>query len=415
MLRTMKSMTHYRELFRVPGFVPLFSAVTVRYGAMTMQGISLGVLVYERTGSPLLTALSMFGPSAAQVLGAMTLLSLADRLRPRAALVGTASAFAVTAAAVATPGISTTVVLALIGASGLVSVVGNGVQWGLLAEVLPTSHYLLGRSLFTMSNGIMQMVGFGVGGVLVGVTSPRTTLLLAALAHAVSAVIARLGIADHRPRADGPMSVRTTWADNRRLWSVPRRRQLFVAMWVPNGLIVGCEAVFVPYSPRWAGLLFAASAAGMFAGDVLVARLLTPAGRARVRTPLRLLLALPYLAFALHLPVAVAIGLVLVASLGYGSTLLLQEELLATVPRSLTGHALGLHSCGLLAMQAVGASLAGSLAGLLSAGPTMTCLAVASVAVTVVAAPGRVLPRVPDPTPDPALVVNQLSTSRSPA
>jgi len=54
----------------------------------------------------------------------------------------------------------------------------------------------------------------------------------------------------------------------------------------------------------------------------------------------------------------------------YGSTLLLQEELLATVPRSLTGHALGLHSCGLLAMQAIGASVAGVLAGRLSPGVT---------------------------------------------
>lgn len=375
-------MQGYRELFRVAEFSPLFSVVTVRYGAMTMQGISLGVLVYARTGSPLLTALSMFGPSAAQLLGALTLLSFADRVRPRVALVATAASFAAVAAVLATPGLSTTITLALVGASGLVSVIGNGVQWGLLAEILPASRYLLGRSLFTMSNGIMQMVGFGVGGLLVAATSARATLLLAALAHAAAAVIARLRIADHRPRADGRISVRTTWMDNRRLWSAPYRRRLFAATWVPNGLIVGCEAVFVPYAPRWAGLLFAASAAGMLAGDVLVARILTAAGRARMRMPLRLLLAGPYLAFALHLPIAVATVLILVASLGYGSTLLLQEELLATVPRPLIGHALGLHSCGLLAMQAIGASVAGTLAGRLSPGATMTCLAVASVAVT---------------------------------
>ena len=408
-------MTQYRQLLHVPEFAPLFAAVSMRYCATTTQGISLGVLVYDRTGSPLLTALSMFGPSAVQVLGALTVLSFADRVPPRAALAGTAAAFAVVAAVLATPGLSTTLLLMLVVASGLVSVVGNGVQWGLLAQILPDGHYLLGRSVFTISNGIMQMVGFGLGGLLVGVTSPRTTLLLAALAHALAAVIARLGIADHRPRAAGRMSVRTTWEDNRTLWSAPLRRRLFISMWVPNGLIVGCEAVFVPFAPRWAGLLFAASAAGMLVGDVLVARVLTPAGRARVRTPLRLLLAVPYLAFALGLPIAVATALVLVSSIGYGATLLLQEELLATVPQRLTGHALGLHSCGLLAMQAVGASLAGSVAGHLSPGLTMTGLAVASVAVTVVAAPGRVHPPVPDPTPDPAFVVNHLSTSRRPA
>lgn len=372
----------YRQLFRTREFAPLFATVTVGYGAVTMQGIALAVIVYDRTGSPLLTALSMFGPSVAQMLGALTLLSLADRVRPRPALAVTAAAFAAVAAIVATPGLSTAVVLALVGASGLVSVVRNGVQWGLLAEILPASRYLLGRSVFTMSNGVMQMLGFGLGGLLVSVTSPRTTLLLAASAHALSAAIAVAGIGDHQPRAGGARSVRTTWADNRRLWSESHRRRLFVAMWVPNGLIVGCEALFVPYSRQWSGLLFAASAAGMLVGDVLVARVLSPAGRARLRTPLRLLLALPYLAFALHLPIAAAGGLVLVASLGYGATLLLQEELLRTVPPSLTGHALGLHSCGLLAMQAIGASLAGTVAGRLSPGLTMTCLALASIAVT---------------------------------
>jgi len=395
-------MSSYRGLFRVAEFTPLFSAVTLRYGAMTMQGISLGVLVYDRTGSPLFTALSMFGPSAAQLLGALTLLSFADRVRPRAALVMTAISFAVVAAVVATPGLSITIILALVGASGLVSVIGNGAQWGLLAEILPPSRYLLGRSLFTMSNGIMQMLGFGVGGLLVAATSPRMTLLLAALVHVTAVAVAHLGLADRTPRAVGPASVRTTWTDNARLWSVPYRRRLFVAMWVPNGLIVGCEAVFVPYAPRWAGLLFAASAAGMLAGDVLVARFLTAAARARLRMPLRLLLAGPYLAFALHLPVPVAAVLIVVASVGYGSTLLLQEELLATVPRSLTGHALGLHSCGMLAMQAIGASVAGALAERLSPGATMTCLAVASLVVTfAVSLGGPLRTERPDPA-DPS-------------
>lgn len=379
---TMGPMPRYRDLRNVREFTPLFVIVTTRYGAMTLQGIALGVLVYDRTGSPLLTALSMFGPSFAQALGALTLLSLADRVPPRAALVTTAVAFGAVAAAAATPGLPVVAILALVAAAGLVAVVGNGVQWGLLAEILPADRYLLGRSLFTVSNGTMQVLGFGVGGLLVAVTSPRTTLLLAALAHAAAAAIAWLSLAKRPPRTNGRASVRATWADNRQLWSTRRRRRLFIAMWVPNGLIVGCEALFVPYSPHWAGLLFAASAAGMLAGDVLVARLLTPTTRARLRMPLRLLLAVPYLGFMLHPPIGVAGVLVLVASVGYGSTLLLQEELLATVPRSLTGHALGLHSCGLLTMQALGATAAGLIASLSSARATMAFLAVASTVIT---------------------------------
>jgi predicted MFS family arabinose efflux permease len=159
-------------------------------------------------------------------------------------------------------------------------------------------------------------------------------------------------------------------------------------MWVPNGLIVGCEALFVPYSTRWAGLLLSSSALGMLGGDLLVGRFLTPARRRRLIEPLRLLLAGPYLLFGFALPVWVAAALVVLASVGYASTLLLQEQLLAVTPPELSGHALGLSSSGMLTMQAVGAVLAGALATQLPPGATMACLAVASTLVTLVLTPG---------------------------
>src|SRR5579875_342663 len=180
-------MPRYRDLRHVAEYAPLFLTMTVRYGAMTLQGIALGVLVYARTGSPLLTALSMFGPSFAQLLGAFTVLSLADRVPPRAALVTAALTYAAAAALAAVPGLPVAAILALVTASGLVGVVAGGVQWGLLAEILPADRYVLGRSLFTMSNGVMQMLGYGVGGLLVAATSPRVALLLAAAVHATAA------------------------------------------------------------------------------------------------------------------------------------------------------------------------------------------------------------------------------------
>lgn len=59
---------------------------------------------------------------------------------------------------------------------------------------------------------------------------------------------------------------------NALLWSSRPRRYVYLAMWLPNGLIVGCEAVFVPYSPDHAGVLLAFAAAGMLAGDVVTGR-----------------------------------------------------------------------------------------------------------------------------------------------
>jgi hypothetical protein len=97
-------MRTYRELFRTPEFAPLFCASCAQVAATTLAGLTLATLVYARTGSPLLSALSMFGPAFAGLVGATTLLSVADRVPPRAAMTLVALAAAVSGLLLACPG-----------------------------------------------------------------------------------------------------------------------------------------------------------------------------------------------------------------------------------------------------------------------------------------------------------------------
>lgn len=55
---------------------------------------------------------------------------------------------------------------------------------------------------------------------------------------------------------------------------------------------------------------------------------------------------------------------------------------MALTPDALTGHALGLHSAGMLTMQGVAAALAGSVAQLTSPAVAMTAMAAVSTGVT---------------------------------
>ena len=87
-------MRTYRELFAVPEFKPLFWTSSVQVAAQTISGLALATLIYDRTGSPLLSALAMFGPSLTQLIGASTLLAAADRLPPRALNSGLTLTFA---------------------------------------------------------------------------------------------------------------------------------------------------------------------------------------------------------------------------------------------------------------------------------------------------------------------------------
>lgn len=363
-------MRSYQDLFRTPEFTPLFATVSLTGAASTVSGIALGVLVYETTGSPLLSALSMFGGSFAQVVGAVALLSAADRLRPRAALVALALVFGAGSAVLAVPGLPLWGSFAVILLLGLAGSVGGGVRYGLLAEILPKEGYVLGRSVFNMSGGIVQICGFGLGGVLVAAVSPRPTLLIAAGFDVLGAVVARYGLSLRPTRATGRPSVRETWRVNVLLFSSAPRRAVLFALWVPNGLIVGCEALFVPYAPERAGLLLAVAAFGMFTGDVLVGRVVPVAWRARLATPLRLLLAVPYLVFVLRpgMPVVLVAVAVAVASVGYAASLVLMEQLVELTPPDVQGQALGLHTAGMLTMQGVGAALAGAVAQYVPAG-----------------------------------------------
>jgi MFS family permease len=381
-------MRTYRELFRTPEFTPLFLTAALQVAASTVSGLGLGTLIYTATGSPFLSALSMFGPSLAQVIGATALLSAADRIPPRAAMTSLALAFSLGTAAQAIPGMGVRAAFAILLCLGMVASLGGGVRYGLLNEILTRDGYLLGRSAINMSTGTMQICGYAVGGVLVPTVSPRGTLLAGSALYLSAAAVARSGLSRRPPRAAGRPSVTQTWRTNAFLWSSVPRRYVYLALWVPNGLIVGCESLFVPYAPGDAGLLFASAALGMLAGDALTGRFVSPRWRERLGTPMRLLLAAPYLIFALYPPLPVALAAVTLASVGYAASLLLQERLMALTPEEMSGHALGLHSSGMLTMQGVGAVLAGTVAERTSPASGMTVMGVASVAVTLALTPG---------------------------
>ncbi|MGW7491857.1 MFS transporter [Streptomyces sp. NPDC054786] len=332
----------------------------------------------------------MFGPQLAQLLGATFLLSGADRLPPRAVLSGLGLAFAAGTAVLALPGLPVGAVFAVVLAQGLIASLGGGVRAGLLNDILSKDGYVLGRSVFNMLWGLMQVAGFATGGALLALLTPRACLLLAAALYVMSALGSRLGLTARPPRSAGRPSVSATWRTNALLWSSRPRRLTYLGLWIPNGLVVGCDSLFVSYAPGAAGTLFACGALGMFVGDVTVGRLVPPAWRPRLAVPLRLLLATPYLVFVLRPGVALSAVATAVASVGFGAGLVLQERLMSRTPDDLAGQALGLHFVGMSTLQGVSAALAGTMAQLTSPATAMTVLAAGSVTVTLtLAALGR--------------------------
>ena len=386
-------MRTYRELFAVPQFRTLFGSQCLMVVAGSVASLALGTIMFEATGSPVLTALSMFGGPLVRLFGSALLLSLSDVLRPRRAIVVVEATIVATSLLQAIPGLDWGWRFVLIAVPWLVMSATAGSAIALMSEILPREAFVLGRSTLNTAVGVMQIVGYGIGGALVLLLEPSHLFLGSAAAAFGALLLVRLGLDDHPPRAAATGVVRRTREVNRALLGSPVLRPIYLCLWVPNGIIVGCEALFVPYAGSRAGWLFAASAAGMLLGDVVIGRFVSPTLRERLIGPLRLLLAAPYLAFALVPDVPVACALAFVASVGFAASLPLQERLLTHTSQDRRGQVLGLNSTGLMVMQGVGAVLGGSIAEVVGRGPagvgvTITALAVLSTIITLSLTPG---------------------------
>ncbi|MEU6756515.1 hypothetical protein [Streptomyces sp. NPDC046685] len=381
------STTGYRNLLRNVEFTGLYAGFTLTAAAGTLSGFALGSLVNDRTGSPFLTAVSMYGATFATVLGALTLMSVADGRRPRRTLVALQSASLVGVAAQAVPGLPLTVRFGLLLMLGFFQSLGTGTRLGLLAEIVPTSAYATARSLMNITSGGMAVLGYAVGAVLLRHLSPYGVFTVAAALTAVGLAVVAATVREHSIRLTRRPGLRQTWVTNQELFADPGRRALLLNLWVPNGLIVGCEALFISYDPRGAGTLLAAGSAGMLLGDLAVGRLLSADRRRRSAFALRLLLAVPFLVFGFHPPTLVAAAAVFLAGAGFAATLPLQEQLLALTPDAVRGQVQGVESAGRMTCQGLGAAIAGGLAQYLAPGSAIALAAAVSVAVTVLAAP----------------------------
>ncbi|AKU14813.1 MFS transporter [Luteipulveratus mongoliensis] len=384
-------MTTYREIFGIREFRVLFIARLFAMVGIVVSNLALGTVMYAETGSPLLTAISLFGGPLVQLVTARYLLASSDLMRPRTAMVFTAAVTTSTAALQLLPGLTWWMRFVILAAGYVALAATSGTVVALLSDIVPKDAFVLARATMNITVGGMQIIGYGVGAVLLAAMSPSWLFGIATVTGVVSGSIVRLWISDHPPRAVGKVVERSRRI-NRELLRSPVLLPLYLMMWVPNGLIVGCEAMFIPYAADDAGYLFAAGAVGMLAGDIVIGRFIPEAVRDRMVLPLRLLLAVPFLLFPLDLPLPVAIILITVSAFGYPAALPLQERLVWHTPDDARGQAFGLSGTGLMAGQAIGAALAGGIAQVLD-GPGAAGWSIAVMAGLSLIATGVLMPR----------------------
>jgi MFS family permease len=354
----------YRDVLGSAEFRALFVADIVSMLGNVVAAVALTVLVYEQTRSPALAASVMALAFLPYLLGGVLLGAAADRLPARRVLVVCDLLGAALVAAMVIPGMPVAALLGLLFTNGLLAPVYGGVRAAVLPDVLPPGPgYILGRSMMRMVAQSAQIAGYGAGGLLLTVVSPRGALAFDASTFLGSALLVRFGMA-RRPARHGRAGSGSMTGDslhgNRRVLAHRQVRRLLLFSWLVPACAVAPEALAAPYAShigqpaRVTGLLLMGIPAGTVVADLIAARLLPARLQRRLIVPAGLLTFVPLAGFAASPQLGVALALLVICGLGSAWGAGLDGRMISEAPAELRGRVLALASAGLMFIQGVG-------------------------------------------------------------
>lgn len=358
------AMVSYRGLFAIRGFTALYAAHIVSMLGDVVAAVALTVLVYDRTGSPLLSAITFSLVFVPQLIGLVVLPRMIGRIDSRRTLVLCHVGSAALVAVMAIPGIPVVVLLVLLTALGLVAPVFTGMRAALLPEILPDhDHLLLGRSLMRVVSQGAQVVGNLCGAALLLLLPPSGALALDAATFLVSALlIGRTG--PRRAETEPPTGPRPSF---RAAWRIRPLRRLLLLSWAIPACVVAPEALAAPYaegigaSAGAVGLILAAIPAGDVVAQVLGGRFVSPGVRGRILLPCAVCACVPLIGFLFRPRLVVAVALLLVC--GLSSLVLVSIDHLITrlVDGSLLATVFALQAPAMMCAQGIAFAVWGAL------------------------------------------------------
>jgi MFS family permease len=187
----------------VPEFRALWLAEAQSVFGDQLAKVALTILVYDRTGSPLLAAVVYALTYLSALVGGLGLSQLADRFPRRKLMVACTAAQAVLVGVMAIPGMPILVLCALVLAVGLAQAPALAAQNAVTREVFTDDElYLRSQDLRGITTNTLMLLGLGLGGLLVVGIGTTWALSINAVTFVVSAVLVHRFIKD-RPVAGG--------------------------------------------------------------------------------------------------------------------------------------------------------------------------------------------------------------------
>jgi MFS family permease len=366
----------YRDVFAVREYAGMFTAELCSLVGDQIAAVAVSVLLYQRSGSPLLAALGYATVYLPWAVGGPLLSVLADRLPPRRVMVGCHALQAALIGLAALPGLPLGVLAALVLVAAFLAPPFDAAVSATTPRILEGEQYALAISIRSTAINVSLLAGFAGGGLLVAAVTPNGALALDALSFAASALILSAGL-HARPAAmaeaqstsllgDVVAGLRIVAADQRRFGPLLLGVAGAAYIVVPEG-IATAYAHLLGFGAAVVGLLMASVAAGHVAGAVVVGRLMTEPTRRALMWPMAVAGTVPLIA-CLARP-GLAGTLVLFALAGVCSSFQVTANTLFTlaVPPEARGRAFGLAMTSIYAVQTLAVVGAGAAATVWSA------------------------------------------------
>ncbi|HZR54820.1 MAG TPA: MFS transporter [Streptosporangiaceae bacterium] len=376
--RAPEERASYREVFAISEFRALWVAQVLSYAGDQFAQVAIAILVYHRTGSPFLTALTYALTYLPPIAGGPLLSSLADLFPRRRVMIVCDLLRVATVGFMALPATPFAALCALLFLTVLIGTPFSSARAALLPDVLPGDKYVLGSAISSITFQASQIAGFVAGAGVVAILDAHRTLAVDAMSFCLSALIILLGTkARPSPRREGDTK-RSLWAISkdgvRIVFGNPVLRTLLLFGWLA-GFVIVPEGLAAPYAHSLhgttltVGLLMAAMPTGAVIGAYLFGKLCRPSTRIRIMGWMAMLSCAPLIASAWNPPLSVILPMWALAGAGGAYQLAAAAAFVQALTPETRARAFGLAQSGLYAVQGIGILAGGAIAQAI--GPTL--------------------------------------------
>jgi hypothetical protein len=363
----------FRDVFAHREFRVLWASYVLSATGDRLALVALTLLVYGRSRSPLLAAVTFAAGFVPYLFGSMLLSGLADRLPRRTVMVGCDLARLVLVAAMLWPGAPLAALITLLYAVTLLQPPFDAARSAIVRDMTDSGLYPLAAAVLQSTARVVVVAGSAAGGLLTAMLGARPALAADAATFAASALLIQAGIRARQAAAAGPGGLAGPLAQltagARLVFGDPALRTLMCLGWLAAFYEIP-EGIAAPYAgslgggPVAAGLLIAASQLGAAVTTPLFTRAAGPLTRLRWMGPMAALTC-GILLLALGRPgLGASMAVFAVSNMFAMYQIAANTAFVERLPNRHRGQAFGLANAGLVVGQGAAFAVAGAAATL---------------------------------------------------